>query len=209
MTTETTIAETVHRVVAAWKGDEPGSCGFECACGDTFDGFDSIADAEACHKPLKALPSTPVPQPTDPRAEYIAGLRAFADLLEQNPDLQLPYHGASTEILIFPAYGAQRAELVRWARLLPGRKEKQVRGNDFDLVAKLRGLKLQICCRREEVCEKRVIGTEPVTEMVPDPEALASVPLVERTTEREIVEWVCAPSILADQDQVDYLPDGA
>lgn len=145
----------------------------------------------------------------DPRAEFIAGLRAFADLLEQNPDLRLPYHGASTEMLIFPTYGGdQRAELARWARLLPGLKQKRAHGDKFDLAANLRGLKLLICCDRDQVCEKRVIGVETVTETVPDPDALASVPLVERTTEREIVEWVCSPSILAERGQVDYLPEG-
>lgn len=207
MTTETTIAETEHRVVAAWKGDEPGSAGFECLCGVTFDGFDAIAEAEACHKPLKVERATPVPQPVDPRAEYIAGLRAFADLLEQNPDLRLPYHGSSTEMLIFPAHGDQRAELARWARLLPGLKQKRARDRDFDLAAQLRGLKLLICCDREEVCHKRVIGTETVTEMVPDPEYMASAPMVERETEREIVEWVCHPVLT--KPHVDYLPDGA
>lgn len=197
MTTETTIAETAHREVAAWKGDEPGSCGFECSCGDTFDGFDSIEEAMACHKPLGAQSSKPAPQSDDPRAEYIAGLRAFADLLEQNPDLRLPYHGDRTEMLIFPTYGGdQRAELARWARLLPGLKRKRARDDNFDLAANLRGLKLLICCDRDQVCEKRVIGTETVTETVPDPEYMAAAPLVERETEREIVEWVCPPSIL-------------
>lgn len=137
----------------------------------------------------------------DSRAEYIAGLRELANLLEQNPDLRLPYHGGQAEMLIFPSYGRQRAELARWARLLPGLKQKRPKGDNFDLAAQVRGLKLLICCDREEVCEKRVIGTEVITETVPDPEYMASAPLVERETEREIVEWVCTPSILAEAGQ--------
>lgn len=34
-----------HYETGGWKGDEPGSCGLECACGVTFDGFDSLAEA--------------------------------------------------------------------------------------------------------------------------------------------------------------------
>lgn len=33
-----------HQQVAGWGGI-PGACGVECACGTTFDGFDSIAEA--------------------------------------------------------------------------------------------------------------------------------------------------------------------
>jgi hypothetical protein len=37
------IAE--HYETNAWKGDGPGSCGIECACGVTYDGFDTLAEA--------------------------------------------------------------------------------------------------------------------------------------------------------------------
>ncbi len=47
------------------------------------------------------------------------------------------------------------------------------------------GIKLQHQATRDEVCERRVVGTETVE--VPDPDA----PLV--TIEREIVEWDCKP----------------
>ena len=36
---------------------------------------------------------TIIPSPDEKRAAYIEGLRAFADLLEQHPDLPLPYTG--------------------------------------------------------------------------------------------------------------------
>ncbi|GIE75755.1 hypothetical protein Aph02nite_17050 [Actinoplanes philippinensis] len=37
-----------HYEVRGWKGDGPGECGVECACGEaTFDGFDSLAEASA------------------------------------------------------------------------------------------------------------------------------------------------------------------
>ena len=200
MTTETSVTETTeHRTVSVWKGEEPGSCGFECSCGDVFDGFNSIAEAEACHKPLKVEQAPTVPQPVDPRVEYIAGLRALADLLEQNPDLEPPYHGFATDMLIIPRRG-QRAVLAAWARALPGRKQKDPVDNLYRLSGALRGLKLMVVCNREEVCEKRVLRTETVTETVPDPVYVAAAPLVERETELEIVEWVCTPSILAEPE---------
>lgn len=37
-----------HYETGAWKGDKPGECGIECACGVTFDGFDSLAEAAEC-----------------------------------------------------------------------------------------------------------------------------------------------------------------
>lgn len=36
--------EPEHRMVRGWKG-EPGECGAECACGVTYDGFDSLGRA--------------------------------------------------------------------------------------------------------------------------------------------------------------------
>lgn len=36
---------TEHYQVRAWKGEGPGTCGIECACGVTYDGFDSLAEA--------------------------------------------------------------------------------------------------------------------------------------------------------------------
>lgn len=134
----------------------------------------------------------------DPRAEYISGLRALADLLEQNPHLEPPYHGYGTDMLIIPHRGAQRDVLAAWARALPGRKDKNPSGNYFRLTGALRGLRLMVLCDRDEVCEKRVLRVETVTETVPDPEYVSAAPLVERTEEREIVEWICTPSILAD-----------
>lgn len=38
-----TIAK--HYESGGWKGVEPGTCGVECACGVTYDGFDSLAEA--------------------------------------------------------------------------------------------------------------------------------------------------------------------
>lgn len=208
MSTETKIAEKpAHRVVSAWKGEEPGSCGFECACGDVFDGFDSIAEAEACHKGLDAelVEAVHVPEPApmpDPRAEYIAGLRMLADLLEQNPHLKLPFYGHISPMRVLVCNDEpqeQRDQLAAWVKALPGRKGKSEGGTkgDFLMVsAKLRGLEFEVQADRDDVCERVVLGTKTVVETVPDPSYMAAAPMVELETVEEIVEWRCG-SILS------------
>jgi hypothetical protein len=126
------------------------------------------------------------------RADYIAGLRQLADLLEQRDDLPLPYTGTGSELLfILHRNDDQRALLAAFARAFPGRIEKRVRGEDFDLKASLRGLRVQVIADRNEVCERIVTGTDTVTKEVPDP--TVQVPLVEVTETVEHVEWVCRP----------------
>lgn len=130
------------------------------------------------------------------RVDYIDGLRQLADLLQENPELPLPYHGNASELLwIIVCDPNQRATLAAIARALPGKVDKDVRGDAFDLKGNLAGLKVQVVARRDEVCERRVIGTETVTKSVPDPTVV--VPLVEVTETVETVEWVCG-SLLAD-----------
>ena len=51
-----------HEISTAWKGDEPGECGVECKCGVTYDGFDSLAEAET-H--LLRHIANPEPEPVD------------------------------------------------------------------------------------------------------------------------------------------------
>jgi hypothetical protein len=57
--------------------------------------------------------------------------------------------------------------------------------------------KIQAYASHYGVCERIVVGTETVTEEVPDPELLAKVPTVTVTEEVEIVEWRCPDSLLA------------
>lgn len=133
------------------------------------------------------------------RAEYIAGLRMLANALEQNPDLRLPYSGSRSHLLVIPSWEEnQRAELAAWSRVLPGRKEKQTNGTAFYFKGKFAGLGINVICDRDEVCERVVVGTETVTETVKDPEAVAALPDIQVTEEREIVEWRCG-SVLADE----------
>lgn len=140
----------------------------------------------------------------DPRAEYIRGLREIADWLEAHPEVPLPYlgttQGGRSESGLHIYLGSdrdQKAELAKIARAM-GKAEK-VPHDDLgrlNLVRRFAGIALIAVADRDEVCEKVVLSTETVTEMVPDPEYMAIAPMIQRETVKEIVEWRCT-SILA------------
>src|SRR5438105_3105138 len=68
------------------------------------------------------------------RSAYTAGLRAFADALDANPELPLPYHGADAGLLVILHREAdQRAALRQYARAFDGAAEKGYRDSAFDL----------------------------------------------------------------------------
>jgi hypothetical protein len=129
---------------------------------------------------------------TDARAEYTAGLRALADLLDEHEGIPLPYHGTHSELCIFCDSKEQMAD---FARAVPGKLRKKVDEGSavygFELHGSIRGLKIVACTHRNEVCTRVVTGTREVTEAVPDPSVI--VPLVEVTKTVEDVEWVCGP----------------
>jgi hypothetical protein len=130
-------------------------------------------------------------QPTsEQRSEYVAGLRALADLLETNADVPLPFDGDADEIKWITVTGEnQRAVVAAIVRALPGLVQKKPRGDVIDFVGKIHGLRLCVIANRDEVCTRRVVGTREVTKTVPDPSV--AVPLVEVTETEEIVEWTC------------------
>jgi hypothetical protein len=132
---------------------------------------------------------------TTDRAEYVAGLRQLADLLEQHDELPLPHDGSATKLLLsFLGDDDPKSALVAAARVIPGKLDKNVWGNYFDLDATLggpQGLKIKLCAFRDDVCERVVVGTETVTKRVPDPNV--TVPMVDVTETVEHVRWDCKP----------------
>jgi len=129
------------------------------------------------------------------RSEYIAGLRALADILDADETLPLPYAGEKhSRMSIFTH---DREALVAWARAIPGTLDKSVdEGSSwfgFELRGAIRGLHVVVYGNREQVCKRIVTGEHEVTEEVPDPEVLATVPKITVTKTVEDVEWVCEP----------------
>lgn len=137
----------------------------------------------------------------DPRAGYVAGLRALADILEQNDTLPLPFTGTTGDVQwieVVEDDEDQRRIAQTFTRCIPGTIRKNVRDDYLDLNGRIHGLAVELIVKRDAVCTRVVTGTREVTEEVPDPDALAAVPTVTVTRTVEDVEWDCSP-ILAEQ----------
>ena len=131
------------------------------------------------------------------RTDYIAGLRALADALDEDTSLPLPYDGKSSALSVFTD---TKAECLAYARLL-GRADKKYTDSDsygFELHGSLLGLSLLVYAPRDQVCTKVVLGTREVTEEIPDPTALAAVPTITVTKAVEDIRWECVP-LLAEK----------
>ena len=142
------------------------------------------------------------------RADYIAGLHALADMLDQHPELPLPSTGTSTAFdwwIWDHENENSKAVLAEIVRLIPGAKNKVVGEGStaswFTVEASLRGLRIDVNAHRASVCRRVVTGTREVTEEVPDPDALATVPKVTVSKTVEDIEWVCEP-LMAPREQV-------
>jgi hypothetical protein len=129
------------------------------------------------------------------RTAYTAGLRALADLLDQHPEVPLPYDGTSTPITIMHlgTNPATRDAFAATVRAFPGHRSKDADGTYFDVTVDVHGLKVKVTTYRDAVCERVVTGTREVTREVPDPDALAAVPTTTVTETVEDVRWECAP----------------
>lgn len=135
---------------------------------------------------------------TTDRTAFTTGLRALADALDADPELPLPFEGSLNQLSVFTD---TVEELAAWRRLL-GTVDKTVRDSGaygFQITGALHGLGLRVFADRQQVCTRVVTGTREVTETVPDPEVLATVPTVEVTRVEEIVEWDCHPLLAAAQ----------
>lgn len=123
------------------------------------------------------------------RESYISGLRKFANWLEANPEIKPNAPTLSVECW-------DKDQLTAIVRAMPKPIRKMGTGDYFYAYAKLDGLEFWAAVNREDVCE-RVTRRETVTVMRPAPGAL-EVPMVEVEETREIVEWDCGDSILAE-----------
>lgn len=138
------------------------------------------------------MTTTEIDQQVDERTEYIAGLRALADVLEADADLTLPYTGTSDygRLAIFTD---TRRALQLWAKAIPGTKDKEVSEDasyGFELLGALRGLHLCIYGKRDQVCIRRIVGQQTVTKTV-------ATAYEEKDVVEDIIEWDCGP-LLAD-----------
>lgn len=125
---------------------------------------------------------------TPEAAAAIAGIRAFADHLEQQPDLANYFAWMSNNRFLL--YTSDPDEFRTLARALGGDREKDA-ADDYMTVRRHFGpIEVQVYTARDKVCTRRQVGIETVE--VVDPNA----PKV--TIERPVFEWDCAPVLNDD-----------
>ena len=134
------------------------------------------------------------------RAEYVKGLRALADLIEQHDELPLPTSKIEWAVHYFGDDDAQKTALATIARLLPGKVKKndpnssEYNAEYFILKGTLHGLRVEAWANRSTVCTRVVTGTREVTKTVP-------VKTEDVTVVEDVVEWVCEPILAAAVSQ--------
>lgn len=148
---------------------------------------DEIVDAELI-EPLSDSTEVAVAM-TEYQRDYIDGLRAAANLMEQHPEM-VPNYSPVT----FYRFAKTKKELAQLGLTL-GNAQKSADTAWFNVTRKFGPHSFQVTIAREEVCEKKVIGTVTEEIEVPDPEQVANLPTVKQTTVTEKVEWICPPSL--------------
>lgn len=121
------------------------------------------------------------------RANQIAGIRQFIDIMEANPSLTLPYHLTSVTEYVY-----SKEELAQWTKALPGKKDKSQTDDYFIVETRLNEhFTVKVQTSRKNVCERVVTGTElKEVDVYPEP--------VKALKEVDIVEWVCTEPLLAE-----------
>jgi hypothetical protein len=149
--------------------------------------------------------------PLDRRERYLEMLCALTVLLGKNPAIPQPYIRSDGELHF--CCGSSRELLIITRRALGGRWEKSGRQGDYsdwlELDGTWHGFKVQLSAVRDAVCERVVVGMHEVTEEVPDPEVLATVPVVKVTRTVEDVRWECGSILKPDADESAPVQDTA
>ena len=129
--------------------------------------------------------------PTD-RERYIALLGSVASLLNRHPEVPKPYVHDDGD-LHFVVYGEGAPQVIAAIRRVIGGKWDKKPGGDegrsLYFTGKWHGFGVLASVPREDVCIRRVVGTEerPVEKVV--------TPAVTETVMEpvEIIEWICEP----------------
>lgn len=124
------------------------------------------------------------------RDDFVQGLRALADALEADDGLPIPTMSAPT---VWPSTRSELAAVTKaMLRAEPrGRIEKSPLASTYFNVSKDfgGGVKYDATMAREEVCQRRQVGTKTVTR-----EEAVETRTVE--VEEPVYEWDCADPIL-------------
>lgn len=134
--------------------------------------------------------------------QQAAGLRALADMVEQNPEL-VPF-ASLNGLYAFHVRTADDQAAFAQAALRHGAKvTKDVWDKQHNLLLAWGPVSAYVLARRGDVCERVPTGVEKVTKTIKDPDAVAALPDVEIVEEVETFEWKCRPLLaVLDGEQV-------
>lgn len=139
----------------------------------------------------KPQPYTGFPYRDDQRADYAAGLRHLADLIEAG---SAPFPHGSLNFWPTGEPEEQPAAARDLMRAFGGGKyAKDADGTTMNLSGMCGGVPVRIWVARDAVCERVVVGTETVE--------VPAQPAVEAHTEvRDVIEWRCGSLLGAAED---------
>jgi hypothetical protein len=134
--------------------------------------------------------------------QQAAGLRALADMVEQNPELAA--FATLDHLYAFHVGNAEDQAAFARAALRHGAKvTKDVWESQHNLLLAWGPVTACVLARRGDVCERVPTGVEKVTKTIKDPDAVAALPDVEIVEEVETFEWKCRPLLaVLDGEQV-------
>ena len=119
------------------------------------------------------------------RKMFVRGLRDFADFMETNVDLPIPYGEEYFNIWVYTK--AEMSALVKGK----GRWEKKAEANYMLFRKQFGTINYDINITRDRICERVVVGEEIIPARPAEPERVV-----------EKVEWKCTPVLDHEVDEV-------
>lgn len=113
------------------------------------------------------------------RDEFIRGLRQLADLYESRPELDMPSYLPRWWI-----FTTEPEDFVRNVQAF-GNGRKEFLKNDIEFHPDV-VLPIAVNCRREKLCERKVVGSRHVPEKVIPAQVIPA-------HDEDVVEWDCKP----------------
>jgi hypothetical protein len=119
-------------------------------------------------------------------AAFVKGLRKLAALYEKNPDFPIPYLNYQLDVFV-----DTKEEMAAAAKALaPYKAKKDADSTFFNVSVELDGITLKVNAYRNQVCERKQVGTREVRRQVP-------VTTREEVVVEPVYEWSCPDSLLA------------